>query len=76
MSKFFQIDLEFLQELNDTGSFPDEGEKTPMCYIKCTLEMRSALKSDGNFEVEAIKQMYELNNDETVYECLNVTSEC
>lgn len=47
-----------------------------MCYIKCTLETQGALKSDGNFEVEAIRKMFDMDSGETVLDCLSETSEC
>lgn len=33
----FRINMDFLQELNDTGSFPDEADKTPMVSLYILL---------------------------------------
>lgn len=69
----FIFNLEYLQELNDTGSFPDE-DKTSMCYLKCLLELHGAQKKDGSFDNGAILRMFEMNGDEAINGCLTEIS--
>lgn len=33
-NKTFAISMDYLNEMNDTGSFPDETDKTPMVWIE------------------------------------------
>jgi hypothetical protein len=57
--------------MNDTGSFPDESEKTPMCFIKCYLEAVGVLDSESKADKEKTILMYKIENDEVFDECLN-----
>lgn len=66
---------EYLQELNDTGSFPDELEKTPMCFIKCYLESLGVLGDENMVNTQKTVEVYQLNNDELVEECRAEISE-
>ncbi|GBP54867.1 hypothetical protein EVAR_11619_1 [Eumeta japonica] len=34
----FPIETGYLHSLNESGSFPDETDETPKCYIRCVLE--------------------------------------
>ncbi|CRK97306.1 CLUMA_CG010701, isoform A [Clunio marinus] len=70
-------------ELNDTGSFPDEVEMTPMCFLKCYLESIGVL--DKELQINRVKavELYNLNDDSETYDdCAddmsseNVTDEC
>lgn len=67
--------LEYLQELNDTGSFPDEYEKIPMCFIKCYLESLGVISSDGKIVVEKAISAYQIDNEEDVDNCIKELSE-
>lgn len=71
---FFVVELkfqEYLQELNDTGSFPDESEKIPLCYMKCYLEAIGVMNSEHKVDKEKTVLMFKLENDETIDECSN-----
>lgn len=65
------IFLEFLQDLNDTGSFSDETEKTPMCFIQCYLEKLKILNEKGEVNKEVTTALYHIENEETVDACNN-----
>lgn len=58
-----------MKELNDTGSFPDESEKNPMCFLKCIIEGLGILKNDNDIDKTKAIEAYKLNNDEMVDEC-------
>ncbi|CAB3256876.1 unnamed protein product [Arctia plantaginis] len=46
----FRIEMTYLESLNETGSFSDEADKTPKCFIRCMLENMDIMSSeDGMF---------------------------
>ena len=65
------IFLEYLQDLNETGSFSDETEKTPMCFIQCYLEKLKILNENGEVNKEVAIALYQIDNEETVDACNN-----
>lgn len=67
--------IEYLQELSDTGSFPEESEKTPMCYIKCYLESVGVLKEENVINKEKAVEFYQLDSDDLVEECMSKIGE-
>lgn len=69
----FHIKQEFLQELNDTGSFPDESDKTAMCFIKCYLETIGVWTKDYKVNKEKMILMYQLDSDDIIDDCSNET---
>ncbi|XP_045503408.1 general odorant-binding protein 84a [Colias croceus] len=48
----FRIEMFYLESLNTTGSFPDETDKTPKCYVRCVLERSLVMSEDGQFDPE------------------------
>lgn len=66
---------EFLQELNDTGSFPDESEKTPMCFVKCYFESVGVMTKEGEIDNDITISNYQLQNDDIVDDCRKELSE-
>jgi PBP/GOBP family len=66
---------DFMKELNDTGSFPDESEKTPMCFIKCIIEELGILKNENDIDKTKAIEAYSINNDELIDECVIEMSE-
>lgn len=65
---FFEC-LEYMRELNDTGSFPDESEKTPMCYLKCFLESVGAIDHDDKVDKQKTTEIFVLDNEDLVDDC-------
>ncbi|GAB0100508.1 General odorant-binding protein 84a [Sergentomyia squamirostris] len=65
----FRTSEEFLQELNQTGSFPDESDKTPMCFLKCYLEKMAILSDEGDINEEKVIQMFPTVNNEGIDDC-------
>ncbi|XP_031621349.1 general odorant-binding protein 84a [Contarinia nasturtii] len=64
----FRTTMEYLEDLNSTGSFPDETDKTPMCYIRCYLDAVGILKDD-ELNLERANEMQWSTCEETIPEC-------
>lgn len=60
-----------MRDFNETGSFPDESEKTPMCYLKCYLEAVGIINSEHKVDKEKTVKMFNLDNEEVIGECSN-----
>ena len=73
-NRTYHIEMDYLKELNDTGSFPDETEKIPMCFIKCYLESADILSSDGKVNKERAVSMLWKDAGESVDECIQEMS--
>ncbi|CAO1411991.1 unnamed protein product [Diamesa serratosioi] len=69
-NRTYNIEMDYLKELNDTGSFPDETEKIPMCFIKCYLESADILSSDGKVNKERAVSMLWKDAGDSVDECI------
>ncbi|KAK7791319.1 hypothetical protein R5R35_000825 [Gryllus longicercus] len=54
----YRIDMKLLQELNNTGSFREEKDETPMCYLHCVFDKGELMDTDGTFNVVRVKDMY------------------
>lgn len=48
---------DYLQELNRTGSFPDESDVVPMCFMKCYLEKIGVISDEGDINEERALQV-------------------
>nr|APG32541.1 odorant binding preotein [Conogethes punctiferalis] len=46
----FRIEMGYLESLNESGSFPDEIDRTPKCYVRCVLEKTGVASEDGLFD--------------------------
>lgn len=55
--------------MNDTGSFPDESEKTPMCFLKCFLETLGVLNGNSEIDKEKATGVYQIENDNIIDDC-------
>lgn len=55
--------------MNDTGSFPDESEKTPMCFLKCFLETLGILNSENEIDKEKATSVYQIEDDNIIDDC-------
>ncbi|XP_059610264.1 general odorant-binding protein 84a [Phlebotomus argentipes] len=65
----FRTTEEFLQELNKTGSFPDESDKTPMCFLKCYLEKTSIISDEGDINDEKVLVMFPTLTTDGIDDC-------
>nr|QOV03029.1 odorant binding protein 13 [Apocheima cinerarius] len=49
----FHIEMSYLISLNESGSFPDETDKTPKCFLRCVLQsLKVASLDDGKIDPE------------------------
>ncbi|XP_019565322.3 general odorant-binding protein 84a [Aedes albopictus] len=69
-NKTFAISMDYLNELNDTGSFPDETDKTPMCFIRCFLQKGGIVTEDDKVNKEQAIALGWVKNGETIDDCL------
>ncbi|XP_026755199.2 general odorant-binding protein 84a [Galleria mellonella] len=46
----FRVEMSYLESLNESGSFPDETDRTPKCYVRCVLEKTGVASEDGNYD--------------------------
>nr|QGH51240.1 putative odorant binding protein 4 [Conopomorpha sinensis] len=46
----FRIEMYYLSSLNDSGTFPDETDRTPMCFLRCLLEQTEVMSPEGTFD--------------------------
>uniref|UniRef100_A0A1Q3FSQ3 Putative odorant-binding protein 14 n=1 Tax=Culex tarsalis TaxID=7177 RepID=A0A1Q3FSQ3_CULTA len=69
-NKTFIITMDYLNELNDTGSFPDETDKTPMCFMRCFLQKGGILTEDDKVNKEQALTLGWVRNNETIDDCL------
>ncbi|XP_075983799.1 uncharacterized protein LOC142981645 [Anticarsia gemmatalis] len=44
----FRIEMAYLESLNESGSFLDETDKTPKCFIRCMLENMGVVSVDDH----------------------------
>jgi hypothetical protein len=63
--------MELLKDLNETGSFGDESEKTPMCYIHCVLTKMEVINKEGQINVENAGEAYKIKEKDVIDECNN-----
>nr|AMA98156.1 chemosensory protein [Blattella germanica] len=54
----FPIDMGYLKDLNDTGSFHDEDNKTPKCFIRCVLMKAGLMDEDFTFDAPKLKEAF------------------
>lgn len=73
-NRTYNIEMDYLKELNDTGSFPDETEKIPMCFVKCYLESADILSPDGKVNKEKAVSMLWKDAGDSVDECVQEMS--
>uniref|UniRef100_A0A182UKF1 Uncharacterized protein n=1 Tax=Anopheles melas TaxID=34690 RepID=A0A182UKF1_9DIPT len=69
-NRSFIIQPEYLAELNQTGSFPEETDKIPLCFIRCYLKALGILTEDDKVNKEVALARNWATSGETVDECL------
>ncbi|XP_053671865.1 general odorant-binding protein 84a [Anopheles nili] len=70
-NRTFIIQPEYLAELNETGSFPDETDRIPLCFIRCYLQALGILTEDDKVNKETALALNWASSGETVDECLD-----
>ncbi|XP_038217454.1 general odorant-binding protein 84a-like [Zerene cesonia] len=54
----FRIEMIYIESLNTSGSFPDETDKTPKCYVRCVLERSLVASEDGQFDADRTADVF------------------
>ncbi|XP_035917841.1 general odorant-binding protein 84a-like [Anopheles stephensi] len=70
-NRTFVIQPDYLAELNETGSFPDETDRIPLCFIRCYLQTLGILTEDDKVNKETALALNWATSSETVDECLD-----
>ncbi|XP_037032598.1 uncharacterized protein LOC119071706 [Bradysia coprophila] len=70
----YQIPISYMDEMNVTGSYPDETEKIPMCFMKCYMENVGAITADNTIKMEQAKVHFG-TNDDVITSCFKELSE-
>ncbi|XP_021924927.1 general odorant-binding protein 84a-like isoform X2 [Zootermopsis nevadensis] len=52
------IDAEYLDQLNMTGSFPDENVRSAKCFIRCVFMETGVMDSDGKLVAAKLKEAF------------------
>ncbi|CAK1541406.1 unnamed protein product [Leptosia nina] len=64
----FRIEMSYIDSINSTGSFPDEMDKTPKCFIRCMLEKYEVTSDGEDFDVDKtvvlFSQMKKIGEDD------------
>lgn len=58
-----------MEELNKTGSFPDESDVVPMCFMKCYLEKVGIMSDEGDINEEKALQMMPDSTKDMLSDC-------
>ncbi|XP_059052232.1 uncharacterized protein LOC131846829 [Achroia grisella] len=46
----FRVEMSYLEALNESGSFPDETDRTPKCFVRCVLEKTGVASEEGKYD--------------------------
>uniref|UniRef100_A0A182Q5A3 Uncharacterized protein n=1 Tax=Anopheles farauti TaxID=69004 RepID=A0A182Q5A3_9DIPT len=70
-NRTFIIQPDYLSELNETGSFPDETDRIPLCFMRCYMQALGLLTEDDKVNKEAVLALNWASSADTVDECLD-----
>nr|ANC60174.1 odorant-binding protein 3 [Plutella xylostella] len=54
----FRFDPAYWQSLNESGTFPDENDKNPKCFIRCVLEGTRVASLDSVFDAARAAEVF------------------
>ncbi|CAG9559449.1 unnamed protein product [Danaus chrysippus] len=76
----FRIEMYYLESLNTSGSFPDETDRTPKCFLRCMLEKSEVASTDSQFDVsrtaDVFRQIRVLPHDDLVKMATTCSDRC
>nr|ALS03860.1 odorant-binding protein 12 [Ectropis obliqua] len=76
----FRIEISYLVSLNETGSFPNETDKTPKCFLRCVLQsLEVASMDDGKIDPKRAAEVFgdqRENIEETATLCAQRDEKC
>ncbi|XP_069679347.1 general odorant-binding protein 84a-like [Periplaneta americana] len=66
----FQIPHDYDNQLVHLGSFPDESDKTPMCFVHCVMDKSAMMDAEGTFDSKVMVEKLQGFPNGTEYEDL------
>nr|AXF80671.1 pheromone-binding protein 3 [Scirpophaga excerptalis] len=54
----FRIEMGYIDALNQSGSFPDETDKTQKCYVRCVLEKTGIATPDAQYDTSRTAMIF------------------
>nr|ARO70173.1 Odorant Binding Protein 14 [Dendrolimus punctatus] len=62
-NKSFTIQMSYVDALNKSGSFPDETDKTPKCYVRCMLINTGIMSNGGVLDPKRVPVIFASKHD-------------
>ncbi|XP_023727981.1 general odorant-binding protein 84a isoform X2 [Cryptotermes secundus] len=73
----FPISDEYDVRLLNFGSFPDESDKTPMCFIHCFMDKGGMIDTDGTFQQKIlVEKLQGFPNDTIIPDLGEIMDHC
>ncbi|XP_021706499.1 general odorant-binding protein 84a-like [Aedes aegypti] len=66
----FITTMEYLETLNQTGRFPEESDKTPLCFLRCFLHKSGIYDEMENVIGERAVEIGWVDSEQTIDECM------
>ncbi|KAJ2942937.1 hypothetical protein O0L34_g15127 [Tuta absoluta] len=54
----FRIEMAYIEALDTSGSFPDETDRTPKCFVRCLLETSGVASEDGIYDPKMAAKVF------------------
>ncbi|XP_045454163.1 general odorant-binding protein 84a-like [Melitaea cinxia] len=72
----FRVEMPYLDSFNKSGSFPDETDRTPKCFMRCVLEKVEVVSEDGQFDVNRTAEVFPQIRDVPQEEIIEMATPC
>ncbi|XP_026488971.1 general odorant-binding protein 84a [Vanessa tameamea] len=72
----FRVEMPYLDTFNKSGSFPDETDRTPKCFVRCVLEKSEVAMEDNQFNVTRTAELFQQIRDIPQEEILEMATPC
>ncbi|XP_067015320.1 general odorant-binding protein 84a [Anabrus simplex] len=54
----YRVNMSYFEQLNTTGSFQDESDDIPMCFLHCIFDKAGLIDIKGAFDVKMSQELY------------------
>nr|QIJ45741.1 odorant binding protein [Glyphodes pyloalis] len=73
----YRVEMAYMDALIEGGSFPDETDRTPKCFVRCLLEKLGIASEDGKYD-PAVTAAYfsSTQNEEKIKEAQDLATTC
>ncbi|XP_039752361.1 general odorant-binding protein 84a [Pararge aegeria] len=72
----FRVETSYLESFNKSGSFPDETDKTPKCFMRCVLEKSGVASPASQFNVKRTAEIFPQIRDIPEEDIVKIATEC